>query len=150
MKPAEIETFNRLDDLLGGIESGGLRSLSSEDVLAFGSLYRRAVSALSTARSQGVDDAKIDYLNGLVARAYGHIYAVAEPNGWPSVATFFKSDFPRTFRKNLCFVVIAFVDLVVAAGFAYGVVSRDEGLADMMCMGPGASEMIGLAWPRVT
>lgn len=140
VKHADTETFKRLDDLLGKIESGGLRRLNSEDVLAFGSLYRRAVSALSTARSQDVDDAKIDYLNSLVSRAYGHIY-VAEPKGWPSVGAFFKSDFPRTFRKALHFVVIAFVISMLAAVFAYGVVNRDEGMADVV-MGPGASEMI--------
>ncbi|MCE5315543.1 MAG: stage II sporulation protein M [Armatimonadota bacterium] len=136
----ENDSIKRLDAVLGQIEAGGLRSLKSEDILAFGSLYRRAASALSTARSQGIDDARIEYLNALVSRAYGHLY-VTQPKGWPSVAAFFKRDFPQTFRKNLHFVAIAFAISMVAALFAYGVVSRDEGLADVV-MGPGAAESI--------
>lgn len=136
----ETNVCKELDSLLTRIESQGLRSLKSEEALTFGSLYRRAVSALSTARSQGVDDARIEYLNGLVSRAYGHIYTT-ESKGWPSIPAFFKNDFPQTFRKNLRFIAVAFAISMVAALFAYGVVSRDVGLADVV-MGPGASEMI--------
>ncbi len=140
MKQTEIDTFKRLEETLGRIEHGGLHSLKSDELLSFGSLYRRAASALSSARSQGVNDAQIDYLNGLVSRAYGHIY-VSNPKGWPSVAAFFKTDFPQTFRKNLYFIALAFIISVIAAAFAYGVVSKDIGVADIV-MGPGASETI--------
>jgi uncharacterized membrane protein SpoIIM required for sporulation len=136
----DSDVCERLGALLTRIETHGLHSLKSEEVLAFGSLYRRTVSALSTARSQGVNDARIEYLNGLVSRAYGHIY-ITEPKGWPSILAFYKYDFPQTFRKNLRFVAIAFAISMVAAMFAYGVVSRDQGLADVV-MGSGASDMI--------
>ncbi|MCE5200326.1 MAG: stage II sporulation protein M [Armatimonadota bacterium] len=140
MTSRDTDNFKRLDDLLKSLESGGARKMSSEDVLAFGSLYRRAVSALSTARSQGVDDAKIEYLNNLVSRAYGHIY-VAQSKGWPSIATFFKSGFPQTFRQNLHFILLAFAISIVAGLFAFGVVNRDQGLAEVV-LGPQAPDMI--------
>ncbi len=136
----DSSTFQRLDEILRRIESAGAASLTSDQVLAFGPLYRRAVSELSAARAQGVDDSRIEYLNALVSRAYGHIY-VQQPKGWPSIIGFFMKEFPQTLRRNLQFVATAFLISLVAAGFAFGVVSRDPGKADTV-LGPRASEMI--------
>ncbi|HUV05546.1 MAG TPA: stage II sporulation protein M [Armatimonadota bacterium] len=133
-------SIEQFEQMLRSIESKGLRSLSSAEVLAFGHLYRRAASALSTARSRGVHDAQIEYLNQLVSRAYGHIY-VAESKGWPSVRNFFRKEFPQTFRRNLPFIAAAFVISIGAAFFAFGVVRHDPGKADVV-LGPGTSDII--------
>ena len=126
INPDDQTSFQQLENMLRKIESSGVGSLTSEEILAFGSLYRRATSALSTARNQGVDDARIEYLNQLVSRAYGHIY-IAEKKGWPSVMTFFKKDFPQSFRRNLPFILVAFLISIVAGMFAFGVVDSDPG-----------------------
>jgi uncharacterized membrane protein SpoIIM required for sporulation len=137
-KRIDSENFERLNQLLSRVESRGLSVLSSEEVLEFGRLYRYAASALSTARSQGVDERRIAYLNQLAARAYGHIYA-AEPKPKISVLKFFSEEFPQTFRRNLLFIVISFLICFGAAVFSYAQVRRDPGKADIV-MGPGASE----------
>ena len=87
MTTDDLSTFDRLEKILERIETSGVNNLTSQQVLSFGPLYRRAVSALSTARANGVDDARIEYLNALVSRAYGHIY-VQKPKGWPSIAAY--------------------------------------------------------------
>jgi len=137
---SDQDSIKQLEQMLARVQSAGLRGLSGEELLAFGRLYRRAASALSTARSQGVDDAAIAYLNELVSRAYAHIY-VAEPKGWPSVGRFFKKEFPQSFRRNLLPVGVAFLITLGAALFAFGQVRRDQGLADVV-LGPGASGMV--------
>lgn len=136
----DIKSFRELERLLLQIETGGLKSLSGNDVLEFGHLYRRAASALSSARGQGVNDSHIEYLNQLVSRAYGHIYSV-EPKGWPSIRNFFTKDFPQSFRKNLQFIFTAFIITIIAALFAFGVVKSDPGKADVV-LGPGSSTMV--------
>lgn len=135
-----INNFCELEILLGKIESGGLKRLAGDEVLQFGHQYRRAVSALSAARSQGVQDAYIEYLNQLVSRAYGHIY-VAESKGWPSVKNFFTKEFPQSFRRNLLFILTAFLVTLIASLFAFGVVISDPGKADVV-LGPQASTSI--------
>lgn len=131
--------FERLEDMLVQVERHGLGSLPSDDLLELGHMYRRVLSALSKARSQGVNDAQIAYLNQLASRAYAHIY-VAEPRGWPSVRRFFTEEFPQTFRRNLLFIFIAFAVCACAALFAYAQVRSDPGKADVV-FGPGAGEM---------
>ncbi|MHB0913117.1 MAG: stage II sporulation protein M [Armatimonadota bacterium] len=132
--------FERLEQILSKVEKSGLKSLSSEELLALGPLYRRVVSALSEARTHAVDDARIASLNHLASRAYSYIY-VAEPKGWPSVRKFFSVEFPQTFRRNLHFIAVSFLISLLAMLFAYGVVSRDEGKAEVV-FGPGALELI--------
>ena len=137
---SEQDNFQKLEEYLKTIEARGLQELNSRDVLMFGSLYRRAVSSLSRARSQGVDNRRIEYLNGLVARSYGYIYTT-EPKGYMSIITFFKSEFPQTFRKNLHFIVAAFIITIVAGLFAYGTVLRNPSKADII-LGPGSQDML--------
>jgi len=141
-------SFIELEKMLVQIESRGLRSLSSGDVMRFGHLYRQASSALSSARSQDVSDAHIEYLNQLVARAYGHIHTT-EAKGWPSIGNFFKYEFPQSFRRNLLFIAIAFAISLGAAFFAAGIVHRDEGKADIV-FGAGATQMIDYISERYT
>ncbi len=138
--PNDMDSFKLLEDMLERIEKHGLRSLNSEEILNFGPLYRRVVSALSVARSQGVDDARIQYLNGLVSRAYGHVY-VATPKGLPSLKKFFTIEFPQSFRRNLQFIGMSFLISMIAMLFAWGVVARDIGKADVV-FGAGATNTI--------
>ena len=91
-----------------------LRGLSRMEVREFGELYRRAAADLAIARAETRDPKLINYLNSLVIRAHGKIYR-AESQGVGLVGKFFTEDFPRTFRKNIRYMAIAFG---VFAGFA--------------------------------
>lgn len=148
MQTNSSDSLKRLEELLERIEKHGVRSLNCDEVLEFGPLYRRAVSALSVARSQGIDDTRIQYLNGLVSRAYGHVY-VADSKGWPSVTKFFTEEFPRCFRRNLQFITVSFLISLIAMLFAWGIVRQDPGKADVV-FGQNATEMIDAQVERHT
>jgi hypothetical protein len=66
--------WERLTALLDKTRLGGLASLSAEDLLELGRLYRTATSDLAVARRDFAGHRVIEYLNGLVARAHGTIY----------------------------------------------------------------------------
>lgn len=91
-----------------------LRGLSRMEVREFGELYRRAAADLAIARAETRDPKLINYLNSLVIRAHGKIYR-AEAQGVGVIRKFFAEDFPKTFRRNIGYMAIAFG---VFAGFA--------------------------------
>lgn len=79
--------------------SPNLRSLSDEELLEFGRLYRRAAAALSHARSHGFTASDTARLNAVVGRAYALLY-VSEPTGLRGIKRFFRSELPRTVRRH--------------------------------------------------
>jgi len=135
----DIDSLKRMEEILKQVETKGIKSLTSENLLEFGRLYRRVVAALADARSQGVSDTQITYLNQLASRAYAHLY-VAESKPWPSVRRFFTREFPETFRRNLPFILVSFAICLVASIFAYVEVAHDPGKADTV-LGAGAADM---------
>ena len=66
--------WKRLEDIVARMESGRLRKLSDEDVLALPALYRTAASSLAVARETTLDAATLAYLEGLVQRAWFQVY----------------------------------------------------------------------------
>ncbi|MBK8302386.1 MAG: stage II sporulation protein M [Chloracidobacterium sp.] len=107
------DNWQRLEDLLSMHHGTGLRGLSRMEVREFGELYRRAASDLAIARAETRDPKLINYLNSLVIRAHGRIYR-AESQGANLIWKFFAEDFPRTFRSNWRYMMLAFG---VFAGF---------------------------------
>lgn len=111
--------WQRLEDLLGLLETASLRGMNREEVRELGRLYRRAASDLAIARAESRDPKLVNYLNSLVTRAHGKIYR-AESQGWGVVRNFFVKDFPQAFRNNFNFFAIAVTSFYIAAiiGFA--------------------------------
>ncbi len=107
------DNWQRLEDLLSMHHGTGLRGLTRMEVREFGELYRRAASDLAIARAETRDPKLINYLNSLVIRAHGRIYR-AESQGANLIWKFFAEDFPRTFRNNWRYMMLAFG---VFAGF---------------------------------
>lgn len=99
--------WQRLEDLLSILEVSSLRGLSRAEVREFGELYRRAATDLAIARSETRDPKLVNYLNSLVIRAHGKIYR-ADNQGFGLLWQFFTKEFPRTFRKNLRYILLAF------------------------------------------
>ena len=85
------ETSESLTALLERIEKRGVGSLTDDQLLEFGRLYRRASSALSRARTHGLEGPETARLNRLVGRAYAHLY-VGEPRRGGSLRAFFQRD----------------------------------------------------------
>lgn len=66
--------WRRLEGIVRRMESGRLRKLSDEDVLALPALYRTAASSLAVARETSLDAATIAWLEALVRRAWFQVY----------------------------------------------------------------------------
>jgi hypothetical protein len=56
----------RLEAIVKRMESGRLRGLSDEDILALPALYRTAASSLAVARETSLDNDTMDYLESMV------------------------------------------------------------------------------------
>lgn len=109
--------WKRLEELLVEVDSRGLRGLSVVEARSFAQLYRDVSSDLVRARSLTANPELLDYLNDLVARAYGHIYA-AKRFSLLSVWHFLVRDYPRLFRKE--FAAIALAAAVFFGGAVFG------------------------------
>lgn len=71
---ARESDWRRLESIVSCMETGRLRKLSDEDVLALPALYRTAASSLSVARETSLDAATIAWLEALVRRAWFQVY----------------------------------------------------------------------------
>ncbi|MFX6842469.1 hypothetical protein ABTH50_19765, partial [Acinetobacter baumannii] len=60
----------RLEALVARIESGRLRAVADDDLLARPVLYRNVASSLAIARETSLDQATLTYLEALVQRAW--------------------------------------------------------------------------------
>lgn len=125
-RAAREAEWQRLERVLNIAETGSLKSLSDEDLLALPILYRAALSSLSVARETSLDLELITYLEGLCARAYFFVYGVRTSAG-SRLGAFFARDWPLAiqslWRETL--VSLAITALGTLAG--YLLVASDPG-----------------------
>ncbi len=126
--------WQRLEEILADVERSGLRNLPREEVSEFGKVYRRAASDLAIARAESRDPKLVNYLNSLVTRGHGFIYR-AENHGVGMIWNFFKNDFPRAFRKNWKFILIAFLAFLIPGIFAFVLTWNDIEFASILGLG---------------
>ena len=112
--------WERLAAILANAGSDyGLRRLSPHDLRALGPLYRRAAADLAYARLRGADETVIAYLNDIVTRAHGVLYADKNPGG-QRLLRFLSVGFPRLVRKRAAYIwaatAMCFLGALLAAG----------------------------------
>lgn len=116
--------WERLEMLIQALERGRARQLTASDLLDMGRLYREAtadLARLQAFRKEGSSPEDLeDYLNQLVARAYGQIYR-GPSSGRTSLWRFLRSTFPKTFRKTAPWTLFALG--IFLLGFLYGFVA---------------------------
>lgn len=117
-------TWQRLEELLKKIENRSPRSLSDEDMLAIPALYRATLSSLSVARATSLDQALVDYLEALSARAYFFVYGT-RTTLLQSVTEFFVRTWPDTVRRAWRETVVATLIMVAGAVAAFFLVRAD-------------------------
>jgi uncharacterized membrane protein SpoIIM required for sporulation len=86
--------WHSFETLLARLESGSVRRLDDDDLLALPRLYRAVLSSLSIARATILDRALTEYLEALAMRGYFLLYGVRESRterllgffsyGWPT------------------------------------------------------------------
>ena len=111
--------WRELEGLVRRAERGGIKSLSSDELLRLPSLYRATMSSLSVARGISLDQNVLTYLESLAARAYFVVYGV-RAHTREGVAGFLLRGFPGAVRAARGPIVTA--ALFMALGFATGFV----------------------------
>jgi uncharacterized membrane protein SpoIIM required for sporulation len=132
------ESWRELEALLDRAERHAPDRLSDEDMLAIPALYRAALSSLSVARATSLDQALVDYLEALCARAYFFVYG-SRTSLLERVQHFFTVDWPVAVQRIWRETIVAAVIMFAAAVASYVLVMADpdwfsafvpEGLAD--------------------
>lgn len=112
------DDWRRLEKLLNKAEKGSAAKLTDAEILAVPVLYRSTLSALSVARETSLDQALIEYLETLSARAYFFVYG-SRATLQGRLASFFGSDWPAAvrslWRETLVAIAITVLGAVLAA-----------------------------------
>jgi uncharacterized membrane protein SpoIIM required for sporulation len=130
--------WDRLNGIVHRAGSSGVRSLPRDDLKALGPLYRRAASDLAFARLRGGDAALIHYLNDLVTRAHGLLYAERGP-GSARLWRFISAGFPRLLHRRRIYILLA-VAFFGAGGVAGAVLTAHDPDNGRIFLGPRAEE----------
>lgn len=124
--------WEQLEASLLDVERRGIKKLDLSEARRLGQLYRSTCSDLVRARTEMVDASVVDYLNGLVARAYAQIYArqgrgnrrgLTAKTAWQ----FFSGGFPRLFRQEWKAIGLAAVILFSGSALGATFTAVDEG-----------------------
>jgi uncharacterized membrane protein SpoIIM required for sporulation len=121
--------WQRLEEILRVAESGSLRRLSDEELLALPVLYRSALSSLSLARETSLDLDLVTYLEGLCARAYFFVYGVRTTPG-AKVAAYFRHEWPDAVRALWREALLALLLMAIGTIAGFLLVSGDPAWYD--------------------
>ncbi len=128
-------------DRLAGIvrtanSAGGKRSLTSEQLLALGPLYRRACSDLARARRHAVSADLIAHLNALVGQAHSLLYeSEISTNPFRSVLDFYVYEFPAVLQKRWRSFLLAMLITVFGGLVTYGIILHHPDDIDLFVSG---------------
>lgn len=135
---ARRSRWQRLEDLVRLGKRRGLGSLSGDELLELGELYRAATSDLAVARRDFPHDRVAAYLNGLVAQAHPVVYQ--EPGtSLNRVGTFARYGFPEAWRRSEMYIAAAFGIFALAAIVSAVLVVWRLSMADILL--PGTAGM---------
>ena len=120
--------WRRLEEILERVENSGPASLTDDEAVIFGRLYRRAASDLNQAQTFVSGDATVRFLNDLVARAYLAIYGKDPARPWAAIVWLARA-YPAVFRRHLPQLGLATLLCFAGAAFGYLVSAFDPATA---------------------
>jgi uncharacterized membrane protein SpoIIM required for sporulation len=120
----------RLAEILSRTSSSRLHTLSRDELLDLGKLYRRVTSDLSYVKANSANQDLIVYLNDLAGRAHGCLYSDAPRNTGKSIIAFLLRGFPILFRKQRRYIALAAAIMLSGAAFSAIVVTRHPAAAN--------------------
>lgn len=115
--------WRRLEQLLDLTARAGFSALTRSDLQELGLLYRQIAADLATVREDPGSVRFAAYLNQLLARAHNTIYSADRPTT-SATLHFLRDTFPRTFRENAAYCLVAFLMFCGAAVVGAGLTWR--------------------------
>jgi uncharacterized membrane protein SpoIIM required for sporulation len=116
--------WQRLEAIVRRMESGRVRGLSDDDVLALPVLYRTVASSLSVARETSLDSATLAYLEALVQRAWFQVYG-PRVSLWAWLRRFFGGGWSCAVRAIWPDLLIALAVMVAGTVVGWLLVAHD-------------------------
>jgi uncharacterized membrane protein SpoIIM required for sporulation len=104
--------WQKLEELVMSGGSAGVKSLGHGELQELSLLYRQTAADLAAIRQDPSSVHFARYLNQLMARAHNIIYVGHRASPW-AIFRFFQGEYPRVFRRNLKYCVLAVVVFVV-------------------------------------
>lgn len=99
-----------------------VRSLSGEELREFVRLYRRANTDLALVRTRSTNQAMVDYLNDLVARAYAVLYRAPRAPFWRTISETLALA-AQTVRRRKWFVFFSIGLFFLTAIFSFSILN---------------------------
>jgi uncharacterized membrane protein SpoIIM required for sporulation len=130
-RAAREAEWQQLDDIVTRAETGSVRALRDDELVALPVLYRGALSSLSVARETSLDLELITYLEGLCARAYFFVYGV-RTSAWRRLGAFFARDWPRAVRSLWRYTLVALALDALGILVGYLLVGQDNAWFDSL------------------
>jgi uncharacterized membrane protein SpoIIM required for sporulation len=132
--------WSRLEELLNNSSRKGFKSLTRFELQELSLLYRQIAADLAVLREDRGSANFAAYLNQLLARAHNTIYSAHRAS--PSAVTgFFARTYPRIFRENLRFTMMALLIFLVAGVVASAITYHDPDFK-VKILGPKMVETI--------
>ncbi len=126
--------WRQFDALVQRLESGSVRRLADEDLIALPRLYRAVLSSLSMARATSLDAALIEYLEGLSLRGYMVLYGVREARSERFLG-FFRYSWPNAVRGLWVETLIVAALLFLGVAVSWLLVASDPAWFDVLMPG---------------
>lgn len=117
----ERPVWNELESMLDRLEAEPDLKLSLQEVQRFHDLYERATASLAKLTTFSSEPATRQYLESLVARAYGEVHETREKRRRLHPLRWFRQTLPQTFRRQIRAFHLALV--ITLAGCAFGTVA---------------------------
>jgi uncharacterized membrane protein SpoIIM required for sporulation len=114
---AERPTWEELEQMLDRLEDVHGHDMPLEEVQRFHLLYQKVSADLSRVATFASEPELKSYLESLTARAYGEIHETRERGHKFRPIHWFVNEFPRAFRRNFGYFVVATLILLVAMVF---------------------------------
>ncbi len=132
--------WSRLEELLERATSKGFKSLSRYELQELSLLYRQIAADLAALREDRGSIHFAHYLNQLLARAHNTIYS-ADRASPATMVEYLRYTYPRIFRQNLSYCLVAFLIFLASAIVGVGLTYHDPDFK-VKILGPQMVETI--------
>ena len=114
--------------------SGGVKSLSHDELQELSLLYRQTAADLAAIRQDPSSIHFTRYLNQLMARAHNIIYAGHRASPW-AILSFFRHQYPQIVRRNVRYCAVALA-VFIAGGLAGTAMTLQDPDFKLQVLGP--------------
>lgn len=124
--------WEALEGMLDRIHQVGFKSFDFNESNQFYYLYHQTSSDLNRIQTFSSESELIDYLEGLVSRAYAEIYSIQRRKWRIRFKRFYMVTFPNVFRKHLNLFYLALITVLVGAFLGGSAIMLDPQAKDIL------------------